>query len=201
MKNANIKSAGFNQSLHFFKLEKHHDTGHITEKCIVRIYHNVSIIWSYLPLLLVISCKYVHFYTTWAIGSHFGFVLCFSYTEVLPIRFFVDYFTNVWNCECCSTPVSSCFAPAVYFSRCSWMTEHRTDLKRRFQHVKWMTHLVMQTASFGHRRQGRSFPADVSEHLEHHEAQEKEVKAGTYTSHDDERHLEWASSRKTFFFC
>lgn len=58
----------------------------------------------------------------------------------------------------------------------------------------------MQTTSFGHRRQGRSFPADVSEHLEHHEAQEKEVEAGTYSSHDDERHLEQSWSRKSLSF-
>lgn len=58
----------------------------------------------------------------------------------------------------------------------------------------------MQTTSFGHRRQGRSFPADVSEHLEHHEAQEKEVEAGAYSSHDDERHLEQAWSRKSLSF-
>lgn len=48
----------------------------------------------------------------------------------------------------------------------------------------------MQTASFGHRGQRRPFPADVSEHLEYHEAQEKEVEAGAYSSYDDERHLE-----------
>lgn len=47
----------------------------------------------------------------------------------------------------------------------------------------------MQTPSFGHRRQTRPFPADVSEHLEHHEAQEEEVEAGADSSHDDERHL------------
>lgn len=47
----------------------------------------------------------------------------------------------------------------------------------------------MQTTSFGHRRQRRSFPTDVSEHLEYHEAQEQEVEAEAYPSYDDERHL------------
>ena len=47
----------------------------------------------------------------------------------------------------------------------------------------------MQPPGLGHGWQGRPLAADVAEHLEHHEAQEEEVEAGTDPRYDDERHL------------
>jgi len=48
----------------------------------------------------------------------------------------------------------------------------------------------VQPSGLGHGRQRRALPADVAEHLEHHEAEEEEVEAGTDPRHDDEGHLQ-----------
>lgn len=47
----------------------------------------------------------------------------------------------------------------------------------------------MQASRLGHGGQGRPLPADVTEDLENHEAEEEEVEAGADARHDDEGHL------------